>query len=221
MTMPENEKIKETAAEQETPDAEKAETESKNAAAEESLKAEDKADTPDAGEKADEKNSHGDKKKVKKLEARIAELEKKLSGADGQIKGTEDKYLRLAAEYDNYRRRTQKEKDTIYSDAYGDALKQLLPVIDNLELAAKQTGSDAAAILAGVEMTLKTATETLAKLGIEAFGAVGEDFDPNKHTAVFHVEDESLGENVIAEVLQRGYSKGDKIIRYAVVKVAN
>lgn len=182
----------------------------------ENLKTEEKTT-----DKSDEKLSYGEKKKVKKLEAKIGDLEKKLNEADEQIKERDDKYLRLAAEYENYRRRTQKEKDTIYSDAYGDALKQLLPVIDNLELAAKQTGSDASAILAGVEMTLKMAMENLAKLGIEAFGEVGDEFDPNQHTAVFHVEDENLGENVVAEVLQRGYAKGDKIIRYAVVKVAN
>ena len=174
------------------------------------------AETPEE----EEKLSHGEKKKVKKLEARIAELEKKLAADEESIKERDDKYLRLAAEYDNYRRRTAKEKDSIYSDAYGDATKQLLPVIDNLERAAAQTG-DAEAIRAGVEMTLKAATDNLAKLGITAYGEVGEEFDPNRHTAVLHVEDENFGENVIAEILQRGYAREDKIIRYAVVKVAN
>lgn len=174
------------------------------------------AETPEE----EEKLSHGEKKKVKKLEARIAELEKKLAADEESIKERDDKYLRLAAEYDNYRRRTAKEKDSIYTDAYGDATKQLLPVIDNLERAAAQTG-DAEAIRAGVEMTLKAATDNLAKLGITAYGEVGEEFDPNRHTAVLHVEDENFGENVIAEILQRGYAREDKIIRYAVVKVAN
>lgn len=174
------------------------------------------AETPEEKEKL----SHGEKKKVKKLEARIAELEKKLAADEESIKERDDKYLRLAAEYDNYRRRTAKEKDSIYTDAYGDATKQLLPVIDNLERAAAQTG-DAEAIRAGVEMTLKAATDNLAKLGITAYGEVGEEFDPNRHTAVLHVEDENFGENVIAEILQRGYAREDKIIRYAVVKVAN
>lgn len=172
-------------------------------------------------EKEKEKETKADRKKVKKTEARVAELEKKLAEYEDALKDRDDKYLRLAAEYDNYRRRTQKEKESVYSDAYGDALKQLLPVIDNLELAAKQTGGDAESVRAGVEMTLKLAVENMAKLGITAFGEVGEEFDPNKHTAVFHVEDETLGENVIAEVLQRGYIRGERIIRFAVVKVAN
>lgn len=171
-------------------------------------------------QEAEEKLAHGEKKKIKKLEAKIAEMEKQLAAADDAVRERDDKFLRLAAEYENYRRRTAKEKDSIYSDAYGDATLQLLPVIDNLERAAAQTG-EAEAIRAGVEMTLKAAEENLAKLGITAFGAAGEEFDPNRHTAVFHVEDDTLGENVIAEVLQRGYARGDKIIRYAVVKVAN
>lgn len=178
-------------------------------------------ETPADEEKTEEKEGKSDRKKNKKAEARAAELEKKLAESEKALKDRDDKYLRLAAEYDNYRRRTQKEKESIYSDAYGEALKQLLPVIDNLELAAKQTGADAEAVRAGVEMTLKLAVENMAKLGISAFGEVGEEFDPNKHTAVFHVEDENLGENVIAEVLQRGYIRGDRIIRFAVVKVAN
>lgn len=186
----------------------------------EEKKTEAAPEAENAAPEEEEKLSHGDKKKLKKLEARIAELEKSLAASDEAVRERDDKYLRLAAEYDNYRRRTAKEKDTIYSDAYGDATKQLLPVIDNLERAAAQTG-DADAIRAGVEMTLKAAVENLGKLGITAYGEVGEEFDPNRHTAVFHIEDASFGENVIAEVLQRGYARGDKIIRYAVVKVAN
>ena len=186
----------------------------------EEKKTEAAPEAENAAPEEEEKLSHGDKKKLKKLEARIAELEKSLAASDEAVRERDDKYLRLAAEYDNYRRRTAKEKDTISSDAYGDATKQLLPVIDNLERAAAQTG-DADAIRAGVEMTLKAAVENLGKLGITAYGEVGEEFDPNRHTAVFHMEDASFGENVIAEVLQRGYARGDKIIRYAVVKVAN
>lgn len=186
----------------------------------EEKKTEAAPEAENAAPEEEEKLSHGDKKKLKKLEARIAELEKSLAASDEAVRERDDKYLRLAAEYENYRRRTAKEKDTIYSDAYGDATKQLLPVIDNLERAAAQTG-DADAIRAGVEMTLKAAVENLGKLGITAYGEVGEEFDPNRHTAVFHMEDASFGENVIAEVLQRGYARGDKIIRYAVVKVAN
>ena len=201
--------------------AEAAEAEAAAAEAEDRTGQESEAPAENPAEpETDEKLSHGEKKKVKKLEARVAELEKKLAESDEAVRDRDDKYLRLAAEYDNYRRRTSKEKESIFSDAYGEATKQLLPVIDNLERAAAQTG-DAAAIRAGVEMTLKAAVENLGKLGITAFGEVGEEFDPNRHTAVFHIEDDSFGENVIAEVLQRGYARGDKIIRYAVVKVAN
>lgn len=176
----------------------------------------------DGTEKTSQKETRAEKKQQKKLESTLAETEKELEKVKGELAESNERYLRMMAEYDNYRKRTQKEKDTIYSDAYSDAVKQILPIIDNLELAAKQSAeSDAAAILGGVEMVLKSAEENLGKLNIKAFGAVGEDFDPNCHTAVFHVEDESLGENVIAEVLQRGYERDGRIIRYAVVKVAN
>ena len=161
-----------------------------------------------------------EKKKVRKLETKIAELEKKLKDAEAASTEKDGKYLLLYAEYDNFRRRSQKENDGIYSEAYGDALKQILPIIDSLEMAEKQTG-DADAIKAGVSMVLKMAGENLAKMGITQFGAPGEKFDPEKHTAVFHVDDAEKGENEIVEVLQKGYSRDGKIIRYAVVKVAN
>ena len=168
------------------------------------------------------KETKADKKQAKKLEAALQEKEKELAKLTADLAESNDRYMRMLAEYDNYRKRTQKEKDSIYGDAYSDALTQILPIIDTLELAAKQNASaDAAAILGGVEMVLKLATENLGKMSITAFGAVGEEFDPNRHTAVFHVEDESLGENVIAEVLQKGYERDGRIIRYAVVKVAN
>ena len=169
-----------------------------------------------------QKEQKSGKKQVKKLEQELLEANKALDAANASLTEQKEQYLRVLAEYDNYRKRTQKEKDSIYADAYSDAVKQILPVIDNLELAAKQSAdADAAAILGGVEMILKTAVENLGKLNIKSFGEVGDAFDPNCHTAVFHVEDESLGENVIAEVLQKGYERDGRIIRYAVVKVAN
>ena len=168
------------------------------------------------------KETKSEKKQAKKLEAELKEKENELAKVKAELGESNERYLRMLAEYDNYRKRTQKEKDSIYADAYSDAVKQILPVIDNLELAAKQSAdADAAAILGGVEMILKTAVENLGKLNIKSFGEVGDAFDPNCHTAVFHVEDESLGENVIAEVLQKGYERDGRIIRYAVVKVAN
>lgn len=172
------------------------------------------------GEAAAQKEPKNGKKQAKKLAEELSEANKALDAANASLQEQKEQYLRVLAEYDNYRKRTQKEKESIYADAYGDAISRILPIIDNLELAVK-AGGDAAAILSGVEMILKTAEESLGKLNITAFGAVGDPFDPNRHTAVFHVDDESLGENVIADVLQRGYERDGRIIRYAVVKVAN
>ena len=164
-------------------------------------------------EPAPEKEEKGSRKE-KKLKKELEETEKKLAAS-------EEKYLRMIAEYDNYRKRTQKEREGIYTDAYADALKEILPVADALEMALKYSASDNAKIVEGVDMTLKKFSEILGKMGVEAFGAEGETFDPNLHNAVMHVEDEAYGENVIAEVLMKGYRKGEKVLRYAMVKVAN
>lgn len=130
-----------------------------------------------------------------------------------------DKYLHVVAEYDNFRKRAQKEREGVYADAYADALGELLPIADNLERA--MTYTDGEKVIEGVAMTLKQLDMSLEKLGIEAFGAVGETFDPAIHNAVMHVEDENLGDNEIADVFQKGYRKGDRVIRFAMVKVAN
>ena len=132
----------------------------------------------------------------------------------------EDKYLRLAAEYDNYRRRSQKEKESAWADAKAETAAAFLPVYDNLERALKQDTADEA-YKKGVEMTMNQLKEVLAKLGITEVPALGEPFDPQKHNAVMHVEDESLGENTVAEVFQAGFQCGEKVIRFAMVKVAN
>lgn len=130
-----------------------------------------------------------------------------------------DRLLRVTAEYDNYRKRTTKEKEGIYSDAYVDVLKEIVPVIDNLEraIAADGTIED---LKKGIEMTIKGCNDSFTKLGIEEIDASGE-FDPNLHNAVMHIEDENLGKNIVAEVFQKGYKKDDKIIRHTMVKVAN
>ncbi len=137
-----------------------------------------------------------------------------------QLAKEHDQYLRLAAEYDNFRKRSQREKDGIYQDAKADTAKRFLPVYDNLERALKNETVDEA-YKKGVEMTMNELVKILTALGIEAFGAAGEPFDPARHNAVMHVEDEALGENVIAEVFQTGFAMGDKIVRFAMVKVAN
>lgn len=132
----------------------------------------------------------------------------------------EDQYLRLLAEYDNYRRRTQKEKTDAYTNAKSDAVTAFLPVYDNLERALKQETADEA-YKKGVEMTMTQLKEVLQKLGVEEIPALGETFDPNLHNAVMHVDDETAGENTIVDVFQAGFRAGDKVIRFAMVKVAN
>ncbi len=166
-----------------------------------------------------EKAGFFDKKKAKKLEAKIAELEKKLAEAEAASKEKDAKYLLLYAEYDNFRRRSQKEKDGIWTDAYSDAINKLLPVLDNLYRAVDSR--DAAGLAEGLAMTVKSYEDSLAKMGVEEIKALGETFDPDKHSAVLHVEDENYGEGEIVEVLAKGYIRDGKVIRYAVVKVAN
>ncbi|MBQ6432254.1 MAG: nucleotide exchange factor GrpE [Oscillospiraceae bacterium] len=131
-----------------------------------------------------------------------------------------DQYLRLAAEYDNYRKRSQREKGAIYRDAVADTAKKFLPVYDNLQRALKNETADEA-FKKGVEMTMTELTKIMESVGIKPFGAAGEPFDPEKHNAVMHVDDESLGENTVAEVFQTGFTLGEKVIRFAMVKVAN
>ena len=143
-----------------------------------------------------------------------------LEALKNQMAQQEDKYLRLAAEYDNYRKRTAKEKESIWSDAKAETAAAFLPVYDNLERALKQETADEA-YKKGVEMTMNQLREVLSKLGITEVPALGEPFDPQKHNAVMHVEDESLGENTVAEVFQAGFQCGEKVIRFAMVKVAN
>lgn len=131
-----------------------------------------------------------------------------------------DRYLRLRAEYDNFRRRSIKERESVYADAVCDVIAAVLPVYDNLERALKTPTGDAA-FLKGVDMTHRQFSDCLSKLGVTEIPAEGKPFDPALHDAVMHVEDENLGQNVVAEVFQKGFQIGDKIIRHAMVKVAN
>lgn len=143
-----------------------------------------------------------------------------LESLKNELAEKEDKYLRLLAEYDNFRKRSQKEKESIYSDAKADALTAFLPVYDNLERALKSPCGDEA-YAKGVEMTMAGLKEILTKLGIEEIPALGQVFDANLHNAVMHVDDESVEENTIVEVFQTGFKLGEKVIRFAMVKVAN
>ncbi len=131
-----------------------------------------------------------------------------------------DAYLRLYADYDNFRKRTAKEKDAAYGHGKADAIAKLLPVYDNLERALNQETADTA-YKKGVELTMTELTKIFTALGVEIFGEVGEAFDPEKHNAVMHIDDENLGENVIAAVFQKGFKLGDKVVRFAMVQVAN
>ena len=152
-----------------------------------------------------------------------AELTAALESAEkamAALKEKEDQFLRLAAEYDNYRRRSQKEKESVWNDAKSETVLAFLPVYDNLERALKQDTADEA-YKKGVEMTMNQLKEVFSKLGITEIEALGKPFDPNLHNAIMHVEDESLGENTVAEVFQAGFMLGEKVIRFAMVKVAN
>ena len=188
----------------ETPQSEESEEVSKQQA--ETVEAE----VVETEKKADKK----DRKKDKKKEAdKSEELEKQLAAAN-------DKYLRICAEYDNFRRRSQKEKDALYGDIKADTVQKFLPIYDNLERALKQ-GTEDEAYRKGVEMIMTQFNTTLEKLGVTPVESLGQTFDPEKHNAVMHVDDPEKGENEIVEVFQQGFKLGDKVIRYAMVKVAN
>ena len=136
------------------------------------------------------------------------------------LAAAEDKYLRLAAEYDNYRKRTAKEKESAWAEAKAQTVAAFLPVYDNRERALNQTTADEA-YAKGVELTMKGLQDVLAHLGVELIPALGETFDPNRHNAVMHVDDDTVEENTIVEVFQQGFIAGDKVVRFAMVKVAN
>ncbi len=155
----------------------------------------------------------------KKLTAELTETKDALNKANEQLAEVQDKYLRTAAEYDNFRRRSAKEREGVYADAYADALSAILPVLDNLERAAAY--SDGAQLADGIQLIFKSAKESLERIGVSEFGAKGEQFDPQIHNAMMHIDDENFGENEIVEVFQKGYKKGDRILREALVKVAN
>ena len=149
---------------------------------------------------------------LEELGARVAELE-------ALLKEKEDQHLRMAAEYENFRRRSREEKDAVYTEAVADTVGEILPIIDNLERAALY--DDESKVKDGLVMIAKSVEGVFEKLKVEAVGKVGDTFDPNLHNAVLHAEDDSLGEGEIVEVYQKGYKKGNKIIRFAMVKTVN
>ena len=157
---------------------------------------------------------------AKAEEAKKEEKPSELDTVKEQLAKEHDGYLRLAAEYDNFRKRSQKEKDDLYTVIKAETVGKFLPVYDNLERALAQETADEA-YKKGVEMTMNQLVKVMEGLGVTSFGEIGEAFDPARHNAVMHVEEEGLGENVIAEVFQKGFIVGEKVIRFAMVKVAN
>ena len=175
--------------------------------------------TANAEEVKEEKSDKKDKKEKKDKKADKAE--KALEDMKKELEAQKNNYLRLAAEYDNYRKRTTNEKASIYSDATAKAVSEILTVADSLEMALKAAENAPEEFKKGIELVAAQMQSALAKLNVEKFGEVGEEFNPELHNAVSKLEDESLGENVIAQVFQSGYKTGDKIIRHAMVQVAN
>jgi molecular chaperone GrpE len=150
-----------------------------------------------------------------------AQAEQEENAAEKELADVKEQLLRTAAEYANYRARSAKEKEQTYSNAKGNVVAEILPAIDNLERAISQEGADYEALKKGVQMTLDGLMASLEKLGLEQYGESGDSFDPNIHNAVMHTQDESLDENVITDVFQKGYKIGDRVIRPAMVKTAN
>ena len=197
---PETQKARETtAAEQTAPEAEKKEEQ----AAEE--------------EKTDKKS----KKKKEKTYTLTREQMEAAELAAKQLESVKDQFVRLTAEYDNYRKRTTKEKDNIYQDAKADTIKEFLAVYDNLERAMATEGDEDSPHKKGLEMIFHQYQEILKKLGVTEIEAKGQLFDPERMEAVMHIDDESFGENEVAQVFQAGFMLGDKVIRHAIVQVAN
>ena len=195
-----------------------------DAAAETESQPDQVREEPQAGEPAENKNEKKEKKKEKrfgkKKEDERAALEAEKEALEKEKAALNDKYLRICAEYDNFRRRSQKEREALYNDIKADTLSKFLPVYDNLERALKQ-GTEDEAYRKGVEMIMNQFNSTMEKLGVTEIESLGQKFDPALHNAVMHVDDEEKGENEIVEVFQQGFKIGDKVVRFAMVKVAN
>lgn len=159
------------------------------------------------------------KKKCKRADTECEALKQRIAELEAQIKEKDDSHLRMAAEYENFRRRTKEEKDSIYGTAAADTVAEFLPLLDNLDRAAAYDDGDK--VRDGLRMICSTTGAILTKLGVESFGAPGDRFDPNLHNAIMHDEDDSGKENEITDVFQKGYKKGNRIIRFAMVKTVN
>ena len=158
---------------------------------------------------------------AKNAETEVTETEQKLQELENNLKDANDKFLRTLAEYDNYRKRSVREKEQAYADSKASVLSEILPVLDNFERAAGNRDASLEDYQKGIDMIFKQFQDILTKLGVESFGEKGDVFDPNLHSAVMHTEEEGEPENAISEVFSKGYKLGDKILRPAVVKVVN
>lgn len=168
-----------------------------------------------------EKTAKGKKKKEKGGITFTREQVEQMELAAKQLESVKDQFVRLTAEYENYRKRTAKEKDSLYQDARADTVREFLAVYDNLERAAATEGDDDSPHKKGLVMIFHQYQELLKNLGVEEIEAQGQPFDPERHNAVMHIDDEQFGENEVAQVFQAGFLLGDKVIRHAIVQVAN
>ena len=194
---------------------------------------ETEAETPDQAPQAESQAPTGEaesperdekkprKKKEKEKYTFTREQVEQMELAAKQLDAVKDQFVRLTAEYDNYRKRTAKEKDGLYQDAKADTIKEFLAVYDNLERAVATEGDEDSPHKKGLEMIFHQYQEILKKLGVTEIEALGQSFDPEKHNAVMHIDDENLGENVVSQVFQAGFQLGDKVVRHAIVQVAN
>ena len=171
--------------------------------------------TPPEAEQTPEEEAKPKKKKAEK----VSKLQEELEAARAEVEQTKDRLLRMAAEYENFRRRTREEKETCYGGAMADTVSAFLPIIDNLERASGY--ADGEKVREGLVMIASSVSSVLAKLGVEEFGKPGDKFDPNLHNAVMHEDDDSGRENEITDVFQKGYKKGNRVIRFAMVKTVN
>ena len=200
---------------EETPETQKAR---KTTAAEQTAPEAEKKEEQAAEEEKTDKKS---KKKKEKTYTLTREQMEAAELAAKQLESVKDQFVRLTAEYDNYRKRTTKEKDALYQDAKADTISAFLAVYDNLERAASSEGGEDSPHKKGLEMIFTQFKEILQKQGVTEMEALGKPFDPEKMNAVMHIDDENLGENVVAQVFQAGFMLGDKVIRHAIVQVAN
>ena len=177
--------------------------------------------TEEIKEETDSGTKKEDKKTDKKQKSKKDSLTEKIEQLEKQIEEQKDLYLRLRAEYDNFRKRSQKEKEDVYTTSRADVVKNILPVLDNFERAAGNSEASFDDYRKGMEMIYSQFLELLEKTGVESFGEPGDAFDPNMHNAVMHIESEDFGENEVAQVFQKGYKIGNTVVRFATVQVAN